>query len=184
MTIENSYFGELNRESIYSDSVNLYFINNQVGVFKTTGFSGSNNVFNFSLNTIESIESNAISVAFLTGEMSRSVVERRGDLWVCHHDILAILSPLCLAPRWGILALNPSACRSTGTHTTRVIKSYGSCYLFQYDPQYRSVFNRIHESCYSQVFLQEQQFSQCWLDDAEHAWHAERSYRRLGNWGQ
>ena len=80
MTIENSYFGELNRESIYSDSVNLYFINNQVGLFKTTGFSGSNNVFNFSLNTIERIESNAISVAFLTGEMSRSVMERRGDL--------------------------------------------------------------------------------------------------------
>ena len=73
MTIENSYFGELNRESIYSDSMNLYFINNQVGLFKTTGISGSNKVFNFSLNTIETIETYAISVAFLTGEMSRSV---------------------------------------------------------------------------------------------------------------
>ena len=71
MTIENSYFGELNRESIYSDSMNLYFINNRVGVFKTTGLSGSNSEFNFSLNTVQSIESNAISVAFLTGEMSR-----------------------------------------------------------------------------------------------------------------
>ena len=71
MTIENSHFGELNRESIYSDSMNLFFINNRVGVFKTTGFSGSNNVFNFSLNKIERIESNAISVAFLTGEISR-----------------------------------------------------------------------------------------------------------------
>ena len=108
MTIENSYFGELNRESIYSDSVNLYFINNQVGVFKTTGFSGSNNVFNFSLNTIESIESNAISVAFLTGEMSRSVRggerrEERGErsaiMMLISLNISAILSPLSPAPR-------------------------------------------------------------------------------------
>ena len=83
MTIENSYFGELNRESIYSDSMNLYFINNQVGLFKTTGISGSNKVFNFSLNTIETIETYAISVAFLTGEMSRSVA---GAGWGgCHH---------------------------------------------------------------------------------------------------
>ena len=51
--------------------MNLYFINNQVGSFKSTGFSSSNNVFNFSRNKIETIESNAISVAFLTGEISR-----------------------------------------------------------------------------------------------------------------
>ena len=100
MTIENSYFGELNRESIYSDSMNLYFINNQVGLFKTTGISGSNKVFNFSLNTIETIETYAISVAFLTGEMSRSVA---GVGWLSSScsaslNISAILSSLCLAP--------------------------------------------------------------------------------------
>ena len=71
MTIENSNFGELNRESIYSDSMNLYFLNNRVGLFKTTGLSGSNNIFNFSHNKIEKIEGYAISVAFLTGEISR-----------------------------------------------------------------------------------------------------------------
>ena len=40
-------------------------------------------------------------------------------------NISVIPSPLCLAPRCGILGPSLSACRSTATHTTRVIESYG-----------------------------------------------------------
>ena len=71
MKIEDCTFGELNEESIYSDSMNFIFLGNSVGHVKTYGFSGSNNVFNFSNNHIEKMESNAISVAFLNGDISR-----------------------------------------------------------------------------------------------------------------
>ena len=71
MKIEDCKFGELNEESIYSDSMNFIFLGNSVGHVKTYGFSGSNNVFNFSNNHIEKMESNAISVAFLNGDISR-----------------------------------------------------------------------------------------------------------------
>ena len=71
MKIEDCKFGELNEESIYSDSMNFIFLGNSVGHVKTYGFSGSNNVFNFSNNHVEKMESNAISVAFLNGDISR-----------------------------------------------------------------------------------------------------------------
>jgi len=70
MKIENCKIGELNKESIYSDSMNFIFLSNTVGYVKTHGFSGSNSLFNFSNNYIEKMESNAISVAFLTGDIS------------------------------------------------------------------------------------------------------------------
>ena len=71
MVIRDCNFGTLNKESIYSDSMNFFFLSNSVGHVKTHGFSGSNNIFNFSNNYIEKMESNAISVAFLTGDISR-----------------------------------------------------------------------------------------------------------------
>merc|ERR1711971_800647 len=69
-SIENIGQLELRQESIYSDSMNFIFLGNTVGHVKTYGFSGSNNVFNFSNNHIEKMESNAISVAFLNGDIS------------------------------------------------------------------------------------------------------------------
>ena len=73
MRIENCDIGQLNAESVYSDSQTFIFINNKVEIIKTEAFSGSNNKLNFSDNNIKKIESNAISVAFLSGEMSRYV---------------------------------------------------------------------------------------------------------------
>lgn len=70
MRIEDCEIGELNKESIYSDSMNFIFLGNTVDHIRTYGFSGSNNVFNFSNNYIEKIDGNAISVAFLTGDIS------------------------------------------------------------------------------------------------------------------
>ena len=71
MTVQDCQIGELNREGIYSDSMNFIFIGNTVGVVRTHGFSGSNNVFNFSFNFVDSMESNAMSVAFLNGDFTR-----------------------------------------------------------------------------------------------------------------
>ena len=71
MKIEDCEFGELNRESIYTDSQNFIFINNKVNIIKSQAISGSNNKFNFSSNDITKIETNAISVAFLSGDLSR-----------------------------------------------------------------------------------------------------------------
>ena len=71
MRIEDCDIGEMNKESVYSDSQTFIFINNKVGIIKNYAFSGSNNMFNFSGNDISKIESNAISVAFLTGDVSR-----------------------------------------------------------------------------------------------------------------
>ena len=72
MRIEDCDIGELEKESVYSDSQTFIFINNKVEIIKTYAFSGSNNVFNFSDNDISKIESNAISVAFLSGDVSRN----------------------------------------------------------------------------------------------------------------
>jgi len=72
MRIENCDIGQLNAESVYSDSQTFIFINNKIDIIKTEAFSGSNNKFNFSDNDIKKIESNAISVAFLSGDMSRN----------------------------------------------------------------------------------------------------------------
>ena len=71
MLIEECNIGELHRESIYSDSQTFVFINNKVKMIKTQAISGSNNNFNFSGNDVSKIESNAISVAFLSGDLSR-----------------------------------------------------------------------------------------------------------------
>lgn len=71
MTVQDCQIGELNGEGIYSDSMNFIFIGNTVGVVRTHGFSGSNNVFNFSFNFIDNMESNAMSVAFLNGDFTR-----------------------------------------------------------------------------------------------------------------
>ena len=71
MLIEECNIGELHRESIYSDSQTFVFINNKVKMIKTQAISGSNNNFNFSCNDVSKIESNAISVAFLSGDLSR-----------------------------------------------------------------------------------------------------------------
>jgi len=72
MLIQECIIGELHRESIYSDSQTFVFINNKVEIIKTQAISGSNNNFNFSGNDITKIESNAISVAFLSGDLSRN----------------------------------------------------------------------------------------------------------------
>merc|ERR1711915_673678 len=72
MNIENCDIGELHKESIYTDSQNFIFINNKVKVIKSYAISGSNNKFNFSSNDISKIEANAISVAFLSGDLSRN----------------------------------------------------------------------------------------------------------------
>ena len=64
MRIENCDIGQLNAESVYSDSQTFIFINNKVEIIKTETFSGSNN---FSDNNIKKIGRNAISVAFLSG---------------------------------------------------------------------------------------------------------------------
>merc|ERR1712128_165899 len=72
MLIEDCDIGELTRESIYSDSQTFIFINNKVKIIKSQAISGSNNKFNFSGNDISKIETNAISVAFLSGDLSRN----------------------------------------------------------------------------------------------------------------
>ena len=71
MRIEDCDIGELSKESIYSDSQTFIFINNKIGIIKSYAFSGSNTNFNFSGNDIANIETNAISVAFLSGDISR-----------------------------------------------------------------------------------------------------------------
>merc|ERR1712013_42516 len=73
MLIEECNIGEIHRESIYSDSQTFVFINNKVKIIKTQAISGSNNNFNFSGNDVSKIESNSISVAFLSGDLSRNI---------------------------------------------------------------------------------------------------------------
>merc|ERR1740128_838298 len=67
MRIEDCDIGELDR-----DSQTFIFINNKVEIIKSKAFSGSNNLFNFSGNDIGKIESNAFSVTFLSGDISRN----------------------------------------------------------------------------------------------------------------
>ena len=71
MKFQDCTIGELHRESVYSDSVNFIFVGNSLGTIRNHGISGSNNVFNFSFNHVEKLETNAFSVAFLTGDFTR-----------------------------------------------------------------------------------------------------------------
>jgi len=72
MIISGCDIGQMEKESIYSDSQIFQFTNNKVGLMKKKSFSGSNNKFNFSDNEVENMESNAVSVAFLSGDISRN----------------------------------------------------------------------------------------------------------------
>ena len=70
LSILDSQFGLLERESIYSDSINFAFQRNRVETVNMYAFSCSNNVFNFTDNTVGSMQANAMSVAFLHGDIS------------------------------------------------------------------------------------------------------------------
>jgi len=76
MIISGCNIGQMEKESIYSDSQIFQFIHNKVGLIKKKAFSGSNNKFNFSDNEVENVESNAISVAFLSGDISRNTFHK------------------------------------------------------------------------------------------------------------
>jgi len=72
--IDQCEIGKLEKESIYSDSQVFQFSNNKVRLIKEKAFSGSNNKFNLTDNNIGMMETNAISVAFLAGDISRNTI--------------------------------------------------------------------------------------------------------------
>jgi len=72
MRIEDCDIGELDRESLYSESQTFLFINNKVGIIKSNAFFGSSNTFNFSGNDVSKIEKGALSLSFLSSEISRN----------------------------------------------------------------------------------------------------------------
>jgi len=76
MLIDSCEIGKLERESIYSDSQVFSFTNNKVKLIKEKAFSGSNNKFNMTNNDIGMLETNAISVAFLAGDISRNTIHK------------------------------------------------------------------------------------------------------------
>ena len=70
--IENSSFTNIRRAGLFVDATNFLFLNNSVDSVATHGFTGNNNLFNFSLNTINSIQDEPFQISPLTLEISRN----------------------------------------------------------------------------------------------------------------
>ena len=70
--IENSSFTNIRRAGLFVDATNFLFLNNSVDSVATHGFTGNNNLFNFSLNTIISIQDEPFQISPLTLEISRN----------------------------------------------------------------------------------------------------------------
>ena len=70
--IENSSFTNIRRAGLFVDATNFLFLNNIVDSVATHSFTGNNNLFNFSLNSINSIQDEPFQISPLTLEISRN----------------------------------------------------------------------------------------------------------------
>ena len=68
--IENSSFRNIRRAGMFVDATTFLFLNNTVDSVATHGFTGNNNLFNFSLNSINSIQDEPFQISPLTLELS------------------------------------------------------------------------------------------------------------------
>ena len=70
--MEQSSFTNIRRAGVFVDATTFLFLNNTVDSVATHGFSGNINLFNFSLNSINSIQDEPFQISPLTLEISRN----------------------------------------------------------------------------------------------------------------
>ena len=70
--IENSSLKNIRRAGLFVDATHFLFLNNKVDSVATHSFTGNNNLFNFSLNSINSIQNEPFQISPLTLEISRN----------------------------------------------------------------------------------------------------------------
>ena len=75
LTFEDCFIGEIARAGVYTEVNNLLLIRNHFDRIKTHGFSGNNNAFNFTGNTVGLLEDEAFQVSALNIEFSNNNIE-------------------------------------------------------------------------------------------------------------
>ena len=75
LTFEDCFVGEIARAGVYTEVNNLLLIRNHFDRIKTHGFSGNNNAFNFTGNTVGLLEDEAFQVSALNIEFSNNNIE-------------------------------------------------------------------------------------------------------------
>ena len=70
--IENSSFTNIRRAGFFVEATTFLFLNNTVDSVATHSFTGNNNLFNFSLNSVNSIQDEPFQISPLTLEISRN----------------------------------------------------------------------------------------------------------------
>ena len=61
--IKNCHFGQVSRAGIFSETGSLMILDNTFDLVQTHSFSGTNNLFNFSGNSVANIENDAFQMS-------------------------------------------------------------------------------------------------------------------------
>ena len=71
--IKNCHFGQVSRAGIFSETRSLFILDNTFDLIQTHSFSGTNNLFNFSGNSVANIESDALQMSAREIEISNNI---------------------------------------------------------------------------------------------------------------
>ena len=100
--IKNCHFGKVSRAGIFSETNSLVILDNTFDMIQTHSFSGTNNMFNFSGNSVANIESDAFQLSAREIDISNNLFGSiSGKKYFCKsfHKIISTGSPmLSLSP--------------------------------------------------------------------------------------
>jgi len=71
--IKNCHFGQVSRAGIFSETRSLFILDNTFDLIQTHSFSGTNNLFNFSGNSVANIENDALQMSAREIEISNNI---------------------------------------------------------------------------------------------------------------
>ena len=100
--IKNCHVGKVSRAGIFSETNSLVILDNTFDMIQTHSFSGTNNMFNFSGNSVANIESDAFQLSAREIDISNNLFGSiSGKKYFCKnfHKIISTGSPmLSLSP--------------------------------------------------------------------------------------
>ena len=71
--IKNCQFGKVSRAGIFSETRSLVILDNRFDLIQTHSFSGTNNLFNFSGNSVANIENDAFQISARELDLSNNI---------------------------------------------------------------------------------------------------------------
>ena len=88
VNIVGSNFTHIRRAGLFVDATDFLFINNKIESLATHGVSGNNNLFNFSLNTINTIQDEAFQITALIVDISKNTFNSFTGLYNLRLEII------------------------------------------------------------------------------------------------